>query len=145
MHYVLCVFIKFFVRPLGSHHTLTAGLPHSLFTQKHGMVMVGTQLSVYERSKNALQSFPSIPGLYLVNEGHISIIPHWYYSSAFFSMSLLSPYYVLIGSGPHYVSFGHVQNSPTSAKTIKIALCPLRFLLFLLRCTSMCCVGPILH
>ena len=43
--------------------------------------------------------------------------------------ALLSPYCVLVRSRPHYDFFEHVQNSPTSAKTIKIVTRPYRFLL----------------
>ena len=43
--------------------------------------------------------------------------------------TLLSPYCVLVRSRSHYDYFEHVQNSPTSTKTIKIASRPYRFLL----------------
>ena len=60
---------------------------------------------------------------------NVRFVLHWYCFSAVVSMSLLSPYYVLVRSPPHYDFFEHVQNSPTSAKTIKISSCPYRFLL----------------
>ena len=41
----------------------------------------------------------------------------------------LFPYRVFVRSRPHYDFFEHVQNLPTSAKTIKIASHPYRFLL----------------
>ena len=44
-------------------------------------------------------------------------------------MSVLSPYCVLVRSGPHHDFFKHVQNSPTSVKTTKIASPPYQFLL----------------
>ena len=44
------------------------GMNVHLPLQKRGTVVVGMQLALYERSKNAVQSFPSIPGLYYVNE-----------------------------------------------------------------------------
>ena len=44
------------------------GMNVPLPLQKRGTVVVGMQLALYERSKNAVQSFPSIPGLYYVNE-----------------------------------------------------------------------------
>ena len=73
-----------------------------------------------------MQIFPSIPGLYYVNEDHIRFVLRWYY--AMFPR-LLSPYCVLVRSRPHYDFFEHVQNLPTSTKTIKIAPRPYRFLL----------------
>ena len=39
------------------------------------------------------------------------------------------PYCVLVRSRPHYDFFEHVQNLPTSTKTMKIAPRPYRFLL----------------
>ena len=76
-----------------------------------------------------MQTFPSIPGLYYVNEDHIRFVLRWYYVSAVVSTTLLSPHCVLVRSRPHYDFFEHVQNSPTSTKTIKIASRPYRFLL----------------
>ena len=67
-----------------------------------------------KRNRNILQTFLSITGLYYVNEIHIRSLLHWYCIGAIVSTSLPS----------HYV-----QNSPTSAKTIKIASHPYRFLL----------------
>ena len=81
----------------------------------------------WERSRNVVQTFPSIPGLYYVNEDHIRFVLRWYYVNAV--VSLLSPYCVLVCSRPHYDFFEHVQNSPTSTKTIKITPRPYRFLL----------------
>ena len=74
-----------------------------------------------------MQTFLSIPGLYYVNEDHIRFVLRWYDVNAVVS-TLLSPYCVLIHSRPHYDFFEHVQNSPTSTKTIKIASLPYRFL-----------------
>ena len=76
-----------------------------------------------------MQTFPSIPGLYYVNQDHIRFVLCWYYVNAVVSTTLLSPYCVLVRSRPHYNFFEHVQNSPTSTKTIKIASRPYRFLL----------------
>ena len=76
-----------------------------------------------------MQTFPSIPGLYYVNEDHVRFVLRWYYVNAGVSTTLLSPYCVLIRSRPDYDFFEHVQNSPTSTKTTKIALRPYRFLL----------------
>ena len=73
--------------------------------QKRGTVVVGTRLTWYERRMNALQSFPSIPGLYYVNVDHIRFMLRWYYVNAVVSMSLLSPYCVLIRSRPRHVFF----------------------------------------
>ena len=78
---------------------------------------------------NVVQTFTSIPGLYYVNQDHIRFVLHWYYVNAVVSTTLLSPYCVLVRSRPHYNFFEHVQNSPTSTKTIKIASRPYRFLL----------------
>ena len=83
----------------------------------------------WERSRNVVQTFPSIPGLYYVNEDHIKFVLRWYYVNAVVSTTLLSPYCVLVRSRPHDDFFEHVQNSPTSTKTIKIAPRPYRFLL----------------
>ena len=83
----------------------------------------------WERSRNVVQTFPSIPGLYYVNEDHIRFVLRWYYVNAVVSTTLLSPYCVLVRSRPHYDFFEHVQNSPSSTKTIKIAPRPYRFLL----------------
>ena len=44
-------------------------------------------------------------------------------------MSLLGTYCILVRSRPHYDFFEHVQNSPTSTKTIKVASRPYQFLL----------------
>ena len=44
--------------------------------------------------------------------------------NAIVPMFLLSPYCILIGSGPHKVFFVFVKNSPLSAKTIKISIGP---------------------
>ena len=82
-----------------------------------------------ERNRNVVQTFPSIPGLYYVNEDHIRFVLRWHCVNAVVSTSLLSPYCVRCRSRPHYDFFEHVQNSPTSTKTIKIASCPYRFLL----------------
>ena len=76
-----------------------------------------------------MQTFPSVPGLYYINEDHIRFVLRWYYVNAVVSTTLLSPYCVLVRSRPHYDFFGHVQNTPTSTKTIKIASHPYRFLL----------------
>ena len=78
-----------------------------------------------------MQTFLSIPGLYYVNQDHIRFVLRWYYVNAVVSTTLLSPYCVLVRSRPHYDFdfFEHVQNSPTSTKTIKIASRPYRFLL----------------
>ena len=76
-----------------------------------------------------MQTFPSIPGLYYVNEDHIRFVLRWYYVNAVVSTTLLSPYCVLVRSRPHYDFFEHVQNSPTPTKTMKIASRPYRFLL----------------
>ena len=76
-----------------------------------------------------MQTFPSIPGLYYVNEDHFKFVLRWYCVSAVVSTSLLSPYCVLVRSRPHYDFFEHVQNSLTSTKTIKIASRPYRLLL----------------
>ena len=76
-----------------------------------------------------MQTFPSIPGLYYVHQDYIRFVLRWYYVNAVVSTTLLSPYCVLISSRPHYDFFEHVQNSPTSTKTIKIASRPYRFLL----------------
>ena len=83
----------------------------------------------WERSRNVVQTFPSLPGLYYVNEDHIRFVLRWYYVNAVVSTTLLSPYCVLVRSRPHYDFFEHVQNLPTSAKTLKIAPRPYRFLL----------------
>ena len=83
----------------------------------------------WERSRNVVQTFPSIPGLYYVNEDHIRFVLRWYYVNAVVSTTLLSPYCVLVRSRPHYDFFEHVQNLPTSTKTMKIAPRPYRFLL----------------
>ena len=79
--------------------------------------------------RNIAQTFPSIPGLYYVNEDHIRFVLHWYCVNAIVSTSLLSPYCILVRSRPHNNFFEHVQNSSTSAKTIKIASHPYPFLL----------------
>ena len=63
------------------------------------------QLSWYERRKNVVQSFPSLPGLYFVNEDHIRCMHRWHHVNAVIPMSLWSPYCVLIRSGPRYVFF----------------------------------------
>ena len=76
-----------------------------------------------------MQTFPSIPGLYYVSEDHIRFVRPWYCVNDIVSTSLLSPYCVLVRSRPHYDFFEHVQNSPTSTKTIKIASRPYQFLL----------------
>ena len=76
-----------------------------------------------------MQTFPSIPCLYYVNEDHIRFVLRWNCFSAVVSTSLLSPYCILVQSRPRYNFFKHVQNSPTSTKTIKIASCPYWFLL----------------
>ena len=76
-----------------------------------------------------MQTFLSIPGLYYITEDHIRFVLRWYCVNAVVSMSLLSPYCVLVRSRPRYDFFEHVQNLPTLTKTIKIASCPYRFLL----------------
>ena len=76
-----------------------------------------------------MQTFPSIPALYYVNEDHIRFVLRWYYVNAVVSTTLLSTYCVLVRSCPHCDFFEHVQNSPTSTKTIKIASRPYRRLL----------------
>ena len=83
----------------------------------------------WEHSRNVVQTLLSIPGLYYVNEDHIGFVLRWYYVNAVVSTTLLSPYCVLVRSRPHYDFFEHVQNLPTSTKTIKIAPRPYRFLL----------------
>ena len=65
--------------------------------------------------------FPSIPGLYYVNEAHIRFMSCWYYDNAVLPTYLMSPHCVLVQTHPRYDFFEHVHNSPTSAKTIKIA------------------------
>ena len=78
--------------------------------------MVCMQLLWFKRSKNVMQSFPFMPRCY-----NIIVIVF---------TSLMSPYYILMGSGPRYVSSERdVQNPPTSAKIMKIALLPWGFLL----------------
>ena len=73
-----------------------------------------------------MQTFPSIPGLYYVNEDHIRFVLRWYYVNFHDSTeSLLRP--CSLTSSLRF--FEHVQNSPTSTKTIKIASRPYRFLL----------------
>ena len=76
-----------------------------------------------------MQTFPPMPGLYYVYEDHSRFVLRWYYVNAVVSTTLLSSYCVLVRSRPHYDFFEHVQNSPTSTKTIKIASRPDRFLL----------------
>ena len=76
-----------------------------------------------------MQTFPSIRGLYYLNEDHIRFVLRWYYVNAVVSTTLLSPYCVLVRSRPHYDFSEHVQNLPTSNKTIKFASHPYRFLL----------------
>ena len=77
-----------------------------------------------------MQTFPSIPGLYYVNQDHIRFVLRCNYVNAVVSTTLLSPYCVLfVRLRPHYDFFEHVQNSPASTKTIKIASRPYRFLL----------------
>ena len=75
-----------------SGHALTACLLRSHCT-------VGTQLWD-GRSQKALKYFLSIPGLYFYNEDHLSFMRRWYYINAIIPTSLMSPYCVLIGSGP---------------------------------------------
>ena len=58
--------------------------------QKRGTVVVGTQLLWYERSMNALQSFPSVPGFYFVNEDRVKFMPRWFYVNAVVPTSLLT-------------------------------------------------------
>ena len=76
-----------------------------------------------------MQTFPSIPGLSYVSEDHIRFVPRLYCVSAVVSTSLLRPYCFLHRSRPHYDFLEHVQNSPMSTKTIKVASRPYRFLL----------------
>ena len=76
-----------------------------------------------------MQTFPSIPGLYYVSEDHIRFVLRLYCVSAVVSTSLLSTYCILVRSRPLYDFFEHVQNSPTSTKTIKVASRSYRFLL----------------
>ena len=76
-----------------------------------------------------MQTSPSIPGLYYVSEDHIRFVLCLYCVSAVVSTSLLSTFCILVRSRPHCDFFEHVQNSPTSTKTIKVASHPYRFLL----------------
>ena len=76
-----------------------------------------------------MQTFPSIPGLYYVNEDHIRFVLRWYYVNAVVSTTLLSPYCVLVRSRPHYDFLNMFKIRPNSTKTINIASRPYRFLL----------------
>ena len=60
----------------------------SLPLQKRGTVVVGMQLTLYKHSKSAVQSFPSISGLYYVNEDHIRFVLRWYFVNAVVPTSL---------------------------------------------------------
>ena len=70
-----------------------------------------------------MQTFPSIPGLYYDNEDHIRFVLRWYCVNAVVSLLRHSS----LTSSLRF--FEHVQNSPTSIKTIKITSRPYRFLL----------------
>ena len=91
-----------------------------------------------------MQTFPSIPGLYYVNEDHNRFVLRRYCVNAVVSTSLLSPYCVLVRSCPHYDFFEHVQNSPTSTKTISITSLSVSAG-FRLRRTSSYYVKPVLY
>ena len=67
--------------------------------------MIDVVWTQYERSRNIVQTFPSKPGLYCVNEDHIRFVLRWYYVNAVISTTLLSPSCVLVRSRPHYDFF----------------------------------------
>ena len=122
MHKVLCVFTSSFLRPFRLHHTLPMCLPCS-----HCALCDLT----FKLMWHECRTISIFSGLYQVcsKEDHIRVMSRWYYDNAILPMCLLSPYRIPIRSRPRYNFSEHVLISPSSAKTIKIASRPYRFLL----------------
>ena len=103
--------------------------------------MVGTQLSWYERSQKAFQSFQSIPGLYFINENRIKFMPplvlrQWRYSHVLIESLLDHVLPTFFFTCPKFIHISQVHKDPIMSQTVSTV--------FTLCRTNSYCIGMVL-